>query len=86
MTPEQQKAILEEMPTDVIYDELLNRFEHVIFSGLKAKPEDGSPGQRLTSWRYKGDPFVCMGLAYGIMHECQTFRDSDEEPIHADEL
>jgi hypothetical protein len=86
MTPEQQHAMLELISTDDLYLELLNRFEHMIISGIKPRGVEGNEGQQITSWRYKGNPFICQGLAFGIIHACQTFRDADEEEIHSDDL
>jgi hypothetical protein len=86
MTPEQIKGLLELTPTDVLYEELLNRYEHVIFSGLKNRPARENEGQQITSWRYKGNPFICQGLAFGILHECQQARNDTEEEIASDDL
>ena len=83
MTPEEQAELLS---TQVLYDELLSRFDSVIFSGVKARPEEGKPDQKVTSWRVRGDYVVCAGLACGIIHECSKMRDEDETEIQTDEL
>jgi hypothetical protein len=86
VTPEQQKSFLEEIPTDAIYDELLGRWDHIIISSSKARPEDDHPNVAITSTRWKGNPLICQGLACGIIADCQSYRGLDEEIIGADEL
>jgi hypothetical protein len=86
MTPEREKEVLELVSTDALYEELLVRFEHVIFSGIKNRPNQNDQSAQVTSWRYKGNPFVCQGLACGIIAECQNARNEVEEEIDKDDL
>lgn len=86
MTDEQLSAIVALAPTDLLYRELLGRFDHVIFSAVKDTPTEESPNQKITSWRLKGSYLVCQGLACGIIAECQENRSQDEREIDTHDL
>jgi len=78
--------LLQLITTDVLYEELLSRFEVVIISGLKKRPEEDDPDSRVLSWRWKGDPYVCQGLANGIISNVQSFLDETKERIDPRDL
>lgn len=86
MTDEQIKAMLALAPTEWLYQELLGRFDHVVFSAVKNHPTPDNPNQKITSWRLKGDYLTCQGLACGLISECQDNRNEDEQEIDTGDL
>ena len=86
MTPEQQHAMLELVSTNDLADELLDRFDHAFFYGIKERPTDDVPSLKITCFRRKGDIFVCQGALVRVMRLLQDAYDEAEEEISADDL
>lgn len=76
MTPEQERAFLELVPTARLYDEFKRRFAHVVIAGLMPRPTPEDPDHHLLSYAYVGMPLVCQGLALQLIRRCQG--DMDE--------
>jgi hypothetical protein len=77
---------LELVPTSVLLDALLVRYDDVIFAARLARPEADHPQIKIHSRRHRGDIQACIGLAFGVMTMCQAVHDEDEEEISADDL
>lgn len=86
MTPDQEKEFLDLLPNDRLYRALFDRFDHAVFYGIKARPEEDAPNQKITSMRYKGNMFVCQGIACRILRVLGDEYETEEEEISGDEL
>lgn len=72
---------LELIETQALIDELLGRFEHAVFAGLKVN--------EATEIQYEvrqqvGNQRTCQGLAFGIIARCEDHRRSVSEPTVGD--
>lgn len=79
--PTATRMNLELIETKVLVDELLRRFEHAIFAGLKVN--EASETQYETHQRV-GNQRTCQGLAFGIIARCEDYRRSVSEPTVGD--
>ena len=61
---------IELVPTQSLIEELMNRFDHVVISGII----DGGD-QYKEIWRHKGNSRTCQGLATGLTFQIQKYRD-----------
>ncbi len=52
--------------TQALIDELLNRFDHIVISGII----DGGDHYKEV-WRHKGNSRTCQGLATGLTFQIQ---------------
>lgn len=71
---------LELIETDQLLDELMNRFDHAVFAGMKVK-QDESTYER---WQKTGNLRTCQGLAFGLIARCEDYRRSVSEPTRGD--
>ena len=68
--------------TNDLIDEMLNRFDHAVFMGIKAldivNKEDDTT--RISSFRnWKGNSYTCAGLAQSLMRaSLADFEDKEE--------
>ena len=72
--------------TDELIIELLSRYDHAIFAGIKNRPTDEHPHATLRSWRYVGNEHIAVSLGHKIMQVCQENMDQQETPIEPEEL
>lgn len=72
---------LELIETDKLINELLRRFEHAVFAGMKVNEASESQYEiRQTI----GNQRTCQGLAFGIIARCEDYRRSVSEPTVGD--
>lgn len=86
MTPDDYVRMLELVPTDVLYGELLNRFDSVIIHVSTPRPDADNPTSKLVSMRWKGDPRLCQGLAFGVIASCEEWIQKDLIDMSKDDL
>ena len=72
---------LELIETDQLLDELMRRFEHAVFHGLKVNEALES---HYECRRQCGNSRTCQGLAFGIMTRCEEDLRSRSEPTIGD--
>lgn len=60
---------LELIETDALLTELLNRFEHAVFAGMKTKPNADTPDEPTIYEIYQksGNSRTCQGLGHGLI-------------------
>lgn len=73
-------------PTDDLIKELLARYDHAIFAGLKNRPTEELPHATLRSWRYVGNEHICTSLGHKMMQVCHENLDRQETPIEPEDL
>ena len=73
-------------PTDELVVELLSRYDHAIFAGIKNRPTTETPNATIRSWRYVGNEHIGISLGHKIMRACQDNLDEQEVSIQAEEL
>jgi hypothetical protein len=70
---------LEFVDTEALLEELLGRFDHAVFAGLKYPENMAYQATRL----WKGNPFTCNGLAniasMAIMDDLYHGEDEDDD-------
>lgn len=86
MTPEQEKEFIELLPTNVLYEALMARFDSAIFFGQKPRPEVDDPRIKIISMRWKGDPHLCQGMACSIIASCEAWMAKDTWDIPSEDL
>lgn len=72
---------LELIETQALIDELLRRFEHAVFAGMKVN--DASEAQYET-YQQVGNARTCQGLAFGLIARCEDYRRAVSEPTVGD--
>lgn len=72
---------LELIETQALIDELLGRFEHAVFAGLKVNEATES---QYEVRHQVGNQRTCQGLAFGIIARCEDYRRSVSEPTVGD--
>lgn len=70
---------LELIETDKLIDELMNRFDHAVFAGMKVKADD-----QYERWFKTGNLRTCQGLAFGILARCEDYRLEIAQPAQGD--
>lgn len=73
---------LELVPTDDLLEEVLGRFEHAVFAGLKVNYASET---QYEIRRTIGNSRTCQGLAFSLIARCESYRDSISEPTVGDE-
>ena len=69
---------IELVPTQSLIEELMNRFDHVVLSGII----DGGDHYK-EIWRHKGNSRTCQGLATGLTFQMEpSFFDITEYQDH----
>lgn len=86
MTPEQQQAFLDELPTAALYEEFKKRFDHCIASGMSRRPTEDDPDHFVMSYTYGGTPLICQGLAAQLAYRCQKDIDQHTQPLDLGDL
>jgi len=71
---------LELIETDKLIDELMNRFDHAIFAGMKVQAEES----QYERWFKTGDLRTCQGLAFGVIARCEDHRREIAQPANGD--
>lgn len=79
-------SALELASTDALIVELLKRYDHAIFAGLKDRPTAEMPHATLRSWRYVGNEHICTSLGHKMMQVCHENLDRQETPIEPEDL
>lgn len=72
---------LELIETQALIDELLGRFEHAVFAGLKVNEATES---QYEVRQQVGNQRTCQGLAFGIIARCEDYRRAVSEPTIGD--
>lgn len=72
------------IPTEELLKELLNRFDHAIFMGIKVYKEQG--GEITSVRRWIGNSYTCCGLCESIKRSILNEFDSKEVPIGENDL
>lgn len=72
--------------TNDLLVELLTRYDHAIFAGIKLRPQPAHPDAHIRSWRYVGSEQIGIALGHKMMRVCQDNLDRQETTINADEL
>jgi hypothetical protein len=72
---------LELIETKDLIAELLSRFDHAIFAGLKV---DEGIDKQYELRESKGNTRTCQGLAMGVMMKCEVHRAELAEPADGD--
>lgn len=72
---------LELIETQDLIAELMNRFQHAVFAGMKVN--ETSEAQYET-YRQIGNQRTCQGLAFGLIARCEDYRRSVSEPTVGD--
>lgn len=81
-----ETGVLQLTSTDALIVELLSRYDHAIFAGIKNRPTPEMPNATLRSWRYVGNEHIGVSLGHKMMQVCQANLDMQETSIEADEL
>ncbi len=71
---------LELIETKRLIDELLRRFDHAVFAGMKVQSDEST----YERWVKTGNSRTCQGLAFGIIARCEQYRQSIAEPTVGD--
>ena len=69
---------VELVSTDDLLTEIFNRFDHVVFAGMKVRPDttlDSADGQLYEKQKTRGNTRVCQGLCFAL----QMFKQADWE-------
>ena len=69
------------VPITALYEELLNRFDTVVFAGKRAVNKE-----YCVSRRYKGDHHIAMGLCSDLIHTINREIVESEEPLTPEDL
>lgn len=77
MTPYELQLV----PTGVLINELMTRYDHAVFSGVQVRSE-----QNIRSRRQKGDYHMCAGLAMSLVTMSLKLRDESEIKVDDSEL
>jgi hypothetical protein len=72
---------LELIETQALIDELLARFNHAVFAGLKVNEAMETQYEVRQS---VGNQRTCQGLAFGLIARCEDYRRSVSEPTVGD--
>lgn len=73
---------LELAMTSELIDELMVRFDHAVFAGLKVDEAVDRQYETVTS---KGNMRTCQGLATAVIIRCEHVRVQKAEPVEGDE-
>lgn len=73
--------LLETVSTDDLLDELMSRFEHACFAGLKT-PNNGQP---YTHRKWVGNTFAAAGLATLLATGIVSHYDAAARPVNEDD-
>ena len=77
--------MIELITTDALITELLSRFDHAIFAGMKVMSEhEDKDGDIFETRRHVGNTRVCQGLAFEIMCRTQAKWEDKVEPVEGD--
>ena len=76
------------VPTADLIVALLDRYDHAVFAGIQDRPSgpQKTDAMTVTSRRYVGDPYKCMGVAHGVISMCQRAIDNATEEMSPDDL
>ena len=68
--------------TDELLDELLSRYAHAIFAGMKIEGthEDQTHSTTYETRQYSGDVRTCQGLAHSVIIRCEQAWQAREQP------
>ncbi len=70
------------VPTSDLLEEVLHRFDHAVFSGMRVQNNNDID----TMGRWHGNSFACAGLAVDVQQRCiKAFHDKSR-PLTKDEL
>lgn len=73
---------IELIPSEDLIMELMNRFDHAVFAGMKV---DATPDKKsFTARKWKGNSATCSGMAFQIA--CRIHNVSEEEDENTDEM
>lgn len=73
------------LPTAELIDQLMTRFDGVVFCAVQDRKDAVGEGMNIV-WRRKGDHHRCIGLAHHVIVRCQEDLDDITESIHPDDL
>lgn len=73
--------MIELYTTRQLLDELLARFDHAVFAGLKI---DEGIERQYELRDAKGNTRTCQGLALGVIARCEQQREAVAEPTEGD--
>lgn len=68
---------IELLTTDALLNELITRFDHCVFSGIKSKDTESEVEVR----RHVGGWRTCQGMAMGLILDLEKSRTADIEPM-----
>lgn len=74
---------LELISTNELVKEVFHRYEHVVFAGLKFITKDSTDHECHKRW--KGNGYMCAGLAIALQTELVNKMDDQLEEIDEDE-
>ena len=66
-------------PTEDLLDEVLSRFEHAVFGGMRC--DEHAPETCSYKRRWKGNIATCMGLALKITYDANGEWEEDAIPL-----
>ena len=72
---------LELIETQALIDELLGRFQHAVFAGLKVNE---ATERQYEVRQQVGNRRACQGLAFGLIARCEDYLRSVSEPTVGD--
>ncbi len=61
------------VPTFMLQQEIMRRYDHAIFCGVKSRPIEGNPENFIRSWNIVGDYTMCTGLAHVMAARCTDY-------------
>ena len=71
--------------TDALIDELMKRFDHAVFAGMKVMSEhDDKDGDIFETRRHVGNTRVCQGLCFELMCRTQAKWEDKVQPVDGD--
>ena len=77
---------LELVETEQLITELLSRYDHAVFAGMKVRNEDliTKDGEIVEMRRWVGNTRVCQGLCFELMCRAQASWEDRSEPTEGD--
>ena len=77
--------MLELATTEALVTELLARFDHAVFAGMKVMSErEDKDGDIFEMRRHVGNTRVCQGLCFELMCRAQAKWEDKVEPVEGD--
>lgn len=77
---------LELLTTETLIAELMSRYDHAVFHGIKDRPLPENPGNAVKSWNYKGRADNCLGLAVSMLMRLQRVIEDAEHVIPNEDI